>query len=318
MASKKKMRRDRNVAIFVVALLAIGVVALLATPGERAPAAIGESGVALEAPSDVLDCIPPSSGITLTLSGFDEQNTGTSTGETHTLWIENGAEMPWLKVGTVSDTGTKTIAGKKRVRVLFGNNSESQGTAAYYTKLVEKQLGCFDETIVGLQKDRNQSAVTTSFFNADDDLINTGIDPQVIGAGGVETMKLQVVGPGEEDYYGDDKILLVFDANTTTYDEVRVGDLSESTVPKQHSGLAESTEFAYEVPAMFGSSRVEYDVTLDAASGVNPGVGDNVTLTGYDKCWFVDADDDTPKLAYEDEDRNDLCAPQINGRIDVS
>ena len=290
----------------------------LGQPGQLQVGAADSAGGQVVGPT-----ICPDSGLTLTLSGVDKARTGTQTGERHTVWIKNGLDangkVIWKKHATVTDLGTTTLGGGQIIKVLFGNQSEvADGTAYDPTLMDNVQLGCVDTTLVGYQKDRNSSAVTSNFFNSDDGLLNAGTDQEVLGANAVQTITMKLA-TSSEDYFGDGGVMMVFDANVTTYDRVTVLDgterLPQASAPNQHPGIANHRSYAYELPELFGSAFVIYSVELDA-SGTDPQT--NVTVMGYDRCLFIDAVTDEVKYGYNDEVSNDLCSPNMVDSISIS
>ena len=267
----------------------------------------------------------PDSGLTLTLNGVDKIRTSTATGERHTVWIKNGIDLSgnviWKKHAVVTDGGTTTLGGGQIIRVLFGNQSEVNDGAAYNPTLLDNvQLGCVDTTLVGNQKDRNSSAVTSSFFNSDDGLLNAGTDFESVDANGVPTLTWKLK-TSSEDYFGDDGVMWTFDANITAFDKVTVLDGNDrfllQSAPTQHPGIANQRSWAYELPELAGSAFVLYSVELDA-SGTDPANNNNITVTGYDRCTYVNALTDTPAYGYNDENGNDVCAPNARSAIAIS
>lgn len=301
MGSKKgkSLKRQRNWLLFgLIAVVVVGLIVIgsLSIPGVPDAPVKDETGVLVGSTTE---------DTTVTISNFDVENRGTATGEQSLVWVKQNGD--WTYKGSVSDTSTTTASPGDTLRIMCGNNSEVV-TGVFYPSIMEIDVvdkGTLDVNCY--QKDQNSSAITVNYFNEDDGLINSDSDVQAIGADETVTVLMKLKATAE-DYFGDGGIAVVFDAQTTPYTKVELLEGTKIGVPSQHTGLASSRAYAYEIPALEGSSTVQYNVLIEASSTEPTAVNGNITTTLYDKSWFVDAGSNEPTQDYNDEDNNDVGA----------
>lgn len=258
----------------------------------------------------------------LTFSSVDKENVGTATGEVHRVWIKND-DGSWANSVTVADAGTLTRGSGKEGRVLFGNNSEIG--AGFYPTLQYFKVACETEaqTISGMQKDKNSSVLTITTFDQAGQIMNASQNAQAVEVSGEATIKVQMKG-SSRDYFGDEKIALVFDANTNAYDDVEVSGIgglsanSLSSTPGVHAGLASSKAITWEIAELKGSSLYEYSLTLDAGATEPTTANGNITASMYPQSWFLNAETGEPQKGYNDEQNNFVGTPRAIFTIYVS
>lgn len=244
----------------------------------------------------------------VTFSSVDKENVGTATGEVHRVWVKN-ADGSWANSVTVADTGTLTIGSGKEGRVLFGNSSEI--SAGFYPTLQNFKVACETEaqTVSGMQKDKNSTALTITVFDQAGRVQNASDNPQAVDVNGESTIKVQIKS-SSRDYFGDEKIAVVFDVNSNAWDDVEIsgiGGLSAnaiSSTPAVHAGLASSKAITWEIAELKGSSLYEYSLTLDAGATEPTTANGNITVSMYPQSYFLNAETGEPQKGYNDEQNN--------------
>jgi hypothetical protein len=296
------MNFKKGIATWLILILVIGGVALFMKNGGSELNASKET----ESGTGIGQC--PFGETTVKLSGFDYNNKGTSITEVHSIFV-NGDYY-----GTLANLGTFTASPGDEVTVLFGNNTEA--SAGFYATKVTEKIGCVGtKTITGFQKDK-VSSVTISLFNSDDGLINSGSDANEVTASGEETIEMKLKGTSE-DFYGEQNVIVVFDASSSVFQDVKVSGAKKVSVPSQHTTVASTKAFAYELASIDGSAWETYSVVLEATSS-EPTLANNISVSLYDNAYFIDAETNEIVMGYEDEDYNDVGFTTATGTIYIS
>ena len=253
-------------------------------------------------------CTAGVSRVVTTFNSFDLKNKGTASAERHNVWYV-GSDGSLEFYAAVNDAGTLDIAPGKKYRVMFGNYSEST-TVGFYPTVADFVAPCDKGQAIAksYQKDKNATAVTSSFYNSDDNLINSGIDPNAISANGEATMVMKLA-TSADDYFGDGSVLIVFNVNNTAFTDLKLtgGSSKVADPPRQHTGVVGARSYAFELPELAGANLNDavYSLTLKAGT-TEPSVSSNVTCNIYDKSWFINARTNLPEQGYQDEDSNDI------------
>ena len=258
-------------------------------------------------------CAAGVSRVVTTFNAFDTKNRGTATAEKHRVYVED-ASGKLTFFSTVEDAATLNLPPGTKGKALMGNNSESTSTG-YYPVVVDFTLGCDKgaDVVSGYNKGKNTTKLTTSFFNSDDGLANSGADPQDLAANSEQTATFKLATSADR-FYGDENIVLVFNANTSTVNKITMdgGDVKSISPPRQHTGASGARSYAFELPSLASTKLIEYQVTV-ASAATDPTSQSNITCFVYDKSWYVDADDNVFKLDYQDEDGGDVGSVNEGG-----
>lgn len=236
---------------------------------------------------------------TVTIKAFDTINRGTSDGEgKHRVYL-NGDVL-----AEVADGGTVTMSPGDEYSVLYDYNNSELGSS-FYPALEKGVVKCAGTVLLaGYLDDKPSANVTMKVFNSDDSLINSGTDTEVLGTNEEVTMLFKVKATSE-DSFGSEAALIVFDAHQLAFSDIKLSGANEVSAPGIHSSAASFKAYAFEVPAIMGSSYNQFDLTLKTGA-TNPGISHNVTVTFYDKSLYVDAETGEIQNGYSDED---------NGRV---
>ena len=299
------------IALGLLALAVVGVFSLvnMFSGGDSPLAAVG--GTPSSGATDFSGC--QIEDTTVTVRGFDVENKGTSVTGTHSLWVDG------VSIGTVANAGTATLSPGDTLDVLFeGNNTEID--EGFYAKHVTGITVPCSGTLQLSEylQDKPSANASMTFLNSDDDAANSGTDAQAVGSGGEETGTLKLQS-ASEDYYGNDKVLIVLEGTSSIYDSLEVIGGKKMSPPSQFTiGSTANEAWAYEVDGLVGAKRVSYDVTIKATDGQNPTTAHNITVTLFDKSLFVDADSNAVESGYEDELNNEVGYFNPSSTISIS
>lgn len=244
----------------------------------------------------------------------DRYNTGTAS----TSWYK------WRRIG--SDAWETIASGSafdadpfEEVEIYADFNY----TTGYGIWIDSYTVPCFENPVVqinggdlrqGLKS--TETSITTTWYNPDGDASGNF----TLGSGAPESIDFKIRGQFQKDYgniyLGDMTNTLVCYANSSTYDDLTISDLTVADVPGfvASSAVSGNKYYAWEFPVLTSDAKHIYTLIVDPDDSTGPDTCDEVPQNGtacvqcalFDGDYDIDADLNKVISGREDEDDNDL------------
>jgi len=215
--------------------------------------------------------------------------------------------------GEKLDSSTMTVTPGDEICVVYAINDSV--TQQYANKQCFT-VPCKGRISTGASKDSDayklckiDVGLTTRIFNKDDGQLNSLTTNDTVAAGAKNSLKMEIQGTYERCWSPMGNQVVVFDINSSMWDDVSLGNYAVAPLPFQHSNAHHSIDgkqFAYSLPGVTSNEEITTTLNLDADDTNNPGGRHSViNITFYDSDYFIN-DLGQPEIGVENSTDNDV------------
>jgi len=205
-----------------------------------------------------------------------------------------------INEGAKLDGSTMTVTPGDEICIVYGINSSATPGTGFYANKQCFTVPCDGRISTASRQDSDAyklcqidaNGMTVRFFNEDNGNLNAVTDNETLGAGDVINMEMTYQGTYEDCFspYGD--MVAVVSANTTNYDEIKIGSYPAANSPKLHKSVefgVDEIHWAYSLPGVKSNEKVETTLTVDVDDSTNPGTTNDaiINVTLYDQDYFI-------------------------------
>jgi hypothetical protein len=232
--------------------------------------------------------------------------------------------------GAYLDGSTLTANPGDKLEIYYAYNDSQAANAGYYASKQVFTVPCVGEVTTAEAPDSDAyqlfksdaNNLTKQVFNWNNGNLNSlTADNMSLTAGDKKTNTMKLFGSYQNGFSPYGKIATVVSVNSTTYQNIVIGDYPKITAPTHYRYPAhfgqEVYTYAFELPGI--RSNEELDTTLYVEVKTTPGdatvlpsEGNAISIFFIDQDWFQHTIDGNMVYGYEDNDYGDVGMPDFN------